>query len=247
MLTYYDEFGEEIDSAAVGIFGLKLTVSSPSWEVETVVIEGKSGQEVIDSTLGPRKLNARVYTMSDDYMDSLELRNDVFAYFTNGRPFYIGEKNLPGVRWKVRSEEWTPERFDQKVQVFEIPLIAYSGSAESVQKFKRQFTTNSILFNNEGNLPIDMEEQNETEIEFRGVSTNLVIFNKTTGTKWQYNKPTTANDVVMIKGVKSTKNGVSIFEDTNLEVLKFKPGWNELEITGSTNFELSISTRFYFL
>lgn len=109
-------------------------------------------------------------------------------------------------------------------------------------KYNKNFS-----FHNIGDEVIDLRAQSETEIEFNGVSNGLTIRNKTTGDTWSYSGSTTANDIVLLKGIRSTKNGESIFKDTNKKILTFAPGWNDIEVSGATDFALTLRTRFYYI
>ena len=57
--------------------------------------------------------------------------------------------------------------------------------------------------------------------------------NKTTGDVWQYMGTSNLNDEIVLEGIRSTKNGLSIFRDTNKRLITIAPGWNEFEIKGA--------------
>jgi len=86
------------------------------------------------------------------------------------------------------------------------------------------------------------------KITFTGASSNLTITNQTTGDMWQYTGTTQAGDTITLDGVRSLKNGASIFGQTNRKLITLKSGWNDFAITGATGaFEISFDFRFYYL
>ncbi|MEZ7173582.1 phage tail domain-containing protein [Sporosarcina sp. OR05] len=247
LIEIYNSNGDKLSSDKLELFGLKLNIPSPSYQLITEPVDGRGGVIVLDRILQPRDISARFFTKSGSYEDSLKLRDELFYIFSSGN-IYIAESNLPGKRWCVYSHEWSPDSLSRMIKEFEIPMTAPSGTSESVNVLNRTYSVFSFVFRNEGNHPIDMRTQEETEITFVGASSSLSILNNTTGDEWKYNGTTTANDVITLKGVRSMKNGQSIFSETNKRLISFAVGNNEFEISGvSGPFELSISTRFYFL
>ena len=144
-------------------------------------------------------------------------------------------------------EDWQPERVNRRVSRVDIPLTANDGVSESVNLFKKKFTEPTFTFKNEGKRIIDPRKQSETEIIFKGASENLTITNLSTGDVWSYDENTTDLEIIKIKGIQAFKDDSSIFGQTNKKLLTIAVGNNEFEVTGATDFELTISTRFYFL
>lgn len=230
------------------LYGLRLHIPSPSYDMPTVNAEGRGGVIVLEKTLQPRSITAEFFTKSNSYIDSLKLRDELYALLGNGNQIYIAESHNPIKRWKVHVEGWSPDRIARKVFKFEIPLLAEMGVAESINVIEKRFINTSFTFRNEGSIVIDPRQQRETEITFKGVSNGLTIHNLTTGDVWTYNGSTVAEDVITLKSVRSLKNDVSIFGQTNKRLLTFAPGNNEIKISGTSgDFELTIRTRFYFL
>lgn len=248
LINIYDSNGNELNLSVLGLVGLKLAIPSPSYDVVTESAEGLDGEVVIAKTLKPRGLNAQFYTKATDYLDSLSVRDELYRILGNGAMFYVSESKQPSRRWKVYLDEWTPERFDIRVHVFSIPLTAPSGTSESINIVDRAFTTPTFSFKNEGSRIIDPRKHIETEIEFMGDSLHLAIMNKSTGDTWNWNGTTVLGDVVLLKGARSFKNGVSVFGQTNKKLITLNPDWNDFEVVGATGpFELTIRSRFYFL
>jgi len=105
----------------------------------------------------------------------------------------------------------------------------------------------SFRIYNAGDKTIDPREL-PLKITFRGASTNLTITNQTTGDCWQYTGTTVKSDFLVLDGIRSLKNGVSIFSDTNRKLITLVPGWNDFTITGASGyFEITFNFRFYYL
>lgn len=250
-----------------GVSGLRLGIPSPSFELVTEEIEG--GKEiVIDKILQPRNLTAEFLAEGKDYIDSLLMRDIIYRQI-NESEFFISESKLPQKRWRVHfSEEYIPERANIRAQTFTVPLIAMSGLSESVgttlddltftaekwqvgqgltlEEPKYTHSTNTFSIYNAGDVTID-PRQLPLKIVYRGASTNLKIKNLTTGDEWTYDGTSGSNDNITLDGIRSLKNGNSIFKDTNKKLLTIAPGWNEFQLTGtSDSFLISFDHRFYY-
>lgn len=248
LIDIYDAEGRKINTDSLGLLGLKLQISSPAYNTLSQQVDGRSGITITDRILQPRKMSASFATIAENYRDSLTLRDTLYRLLGNGKQLFIAESEIPNKRWRVYMDEWNPERRSVKVHTFEIPLVCENGYSESFNVVSRQFTTSSFKFNNEGDLTIDPRIHSETVIEFSGVSTNLIIKNNTTGDQWSWTGTTVVGDKITLNGIRSLKNGVSIFGQTNKRLLTMTSGWNDFELVGVTApFTLTIKTRFYFL
>lgn len=248
LIDIYDSEGRKIDMEGLGLLGLKLQIPSPSYNTITQEVDGRGGTTVMDRFLQPRNLSAEFITMADDYRDSLKLRDSLYRLLGNGKHFFVAESEVPTKRWKVYLDEWTPDRQTVKVHTFEVPLLNENGCSESINLVVKPYMSSSFRFNNEGDLSIDPRIHSETQIEFSGASTNLRIQNYTTGDEWSWTGGTSSGDTILLSGVKSLKNGSSIFGQTNKKLLTMTSGWNDFELVGATEpFTLTIKTRFYFL
>jgi len=248
LINLYNNLGEEINLVSLGLVGLKLEIPSPSYRRIVEKIDGRSGVVVIENILDSRPLVASFMVTADNYDDSLKSRDRLYSLIGNDQTFYVAEDRQPTERWKVYASGWTPERLNRTTSKFDVPLLAESGTSESISIIEKSFNANNFSFKNEGNISIDPNVHSETEIEFAGSSTNLIIRNLTTGDEWSWTGSTLLSDTILLKGVRSLKNDVSIFGQTNKKLITLAPGWNDFEIVGATgSFEIKIKTRFYFL
>lgn len=247
LITVYNEYGQEINVSSLGLTGMKLGIPSPSYQTVVEEIDGRSSM-VVDRILSSRSLTADFISKAKNYDDSLTVRDKLFEMLGNGRVFYVSESKNPLRRWKVYLDSWTPDRLDVSHHRFEIPLFAESGCSESISIIKKTFNSPIFKFKNGGSIIIDPNKQMETEIEFKGASSKLIIRNKTTGEEWSWTGDTLEGDSILLKGVSSFKNNSSIYGQSNKKVITMTPGWNDFEIIGATgDFQLNIRSRFYFL
>jgi hypothetical protein len=248
LIDIYDINGRKFDTVELGLLGLKLQIPSPSYNTISQDIDGISGTTITDRILQSRSLSASFLTIADDYIGSLELRDTLYRLLGNGKRFFVVESKIPDKRWSVYIDDWTPERQDIKVHTFEIPLVCDKGTSESFNLIEKKYTVSSFMFNNEGDRDIDPRIHSDTQIEFSGESTNLSITNNTTGDQWSWTGTTASGDTILLSGVRSLKNGSSIFGQTNKKLLTITPGWNNFTLVGAISpFTLTIKTRFYFL
>jgi hypothetical protein len=115
--------------------------------------------------------------------------------------------------------------------------------------YTKTLSTNPITFTVNNYSAIDIDPRYVgLVITHTGASTNLKIENLTTGDTWQYTGTTIAGDVLELNGVKSLKNGISVFANTNKKLLRLQKGANSIKVTGSTvaTNTLKFDFRFYY-
>lgn len=242
--------GRHFDLMRYGIVTRDFIVSSPEYAREIAELDGLDGAIETDVSLQPRPIAVDIYIKAEDNLrEYVRLRDFVFEVFgSNGRPFYIRDVRFPTKRWLVRLDGGFAPVQERMYGFFTVNLIALSGVSESNNVVKRGYNETTFDFRNGGTEIIDMRSQTETEIIFRGASEGLTIKNDTTGDEWRYNGSTSEGDIITLKGVRSTKNGQSIFGQTNKKLISIAPGNNKFEVRGASgDFELNINTRFYFV
>lgn len=239
--------GQVFDFSVVGIGIRDFVVSSPTYSTSYVKLEGMTGEQDIGTEMGARIIRASLYYEAERMEDYADKRDELFAIFRSEEAFYLIDSRSPGKHWKVKTDGFfEPDQHGVHI-LFDVVFKAASGVSETRLIKEKTFTEPVFQFKNEGNAKIDMRFQSETEIQVIGASTNLEIHNKTTGDVWKYNGSSAGGDRILLKGVRSVKNGNSIFGQTNFKLISFAPGWNDIEVRGATAFTLKIRTRFYFL
>lgn len=83
------------------------------------------------------------------------------------------------------------------------------------------------------------------KVNFEG--SGLTVTNKTTSSSWSYSKAATKSDNIILTGISTTLNGNPASANTDYGNLTLDPGWNEITVTGATNFTLTFSFPFIYL
>ncbi|MCM3651335.1 phage tail family protein [Metabacillus litoralis] len=233
-------------------------------------VEGRDGSIPLATEYGERKLTAIFVTYAFDYYDFDLLQDEIFKLFQTRDEMTIIDSKQPGKQWHVKVENvFSVEAIGGIVGRFQVDFISSKPYGESVgttmdpQTFDSELwqigqgliteetsythTTTTFRIYNAGDEEVNPEKL-PLIIKYKGASTNLEIKNLTTGDVWKYTGTTLPGAVIELNGVKSFKNGASIFSDTNWAVIKLAPGWNDIELIGTNgSFEISFDFRFYYV
>lgn len=246
-LNLYDSNRNRFNLEEIGLYGSKLTIPSPSYSVQTVEID--NGQTIVtDKRINPRELKAEFLTKALDYKDVLEQKSLLFGLLGNGEKFYIEQTHRSNILWKVHLGNWTPEHVGTKSTSISIPLTCYSGMSETINFVRKTFNEPNFYFNNEGSVLID-PRYHELEITIKGDFPNgLTLRNETTGDIYEFRGALSPTDELKLVGVRSLLNEKSVLGQTNLKLITFSPGRNNIVVSSSEEpFEITIKTRVYLL
>jgi hypothetical protein len=239
--------GEIYYTSDYGARIIDFIVPSSTWRHETQSIEGGNGVIPLLSTYEQKTIQLSFTFFAPDIEEYIEKRDMFNQIFKSFKTFFVSDSKRPGIRWGVRAEPFTIEREGLRGKA-QIDLTVFSGHAESINVDVQIFDTSTFTYTNEGNELIDMNKQNETEIEFQGASTDLIIRNLSTGQEWSWIGNTIVDDVILLKGIAAKKNNTSIFGLSNRKTIDLVVGDNDFEIVGATgDFTLTMRTRFYYL
>jgi hypothetical protein len=253
--------GTTYDLKELGIRTKDFIVSSPSYRHETEEIEGGDGVVDLGTTLDARDITCVFRMTAADISEVPLLRNEVFRIFNSQESFYLIDEREPGKRWEVKCSNSYTIAQNFIYGDFQVNFIAFTGVAESVdstlnmalaqmsgnktQSYKH--TTASFEILNDGDKEIN-PRRIPLVIQYKGASTNLEIKNLTTGDIWSYTGTSAAGDIIELTGIRSTKNSLSIFRNTNKKLISLAPGWNEFQLVGASgSYEISFDFRFYTL
>ncbi|MCP1124558.1 phage tail family protein [Bacillus sp. 3103sda1] len=258
-------------SKETGYFILYFRPESLQVNVNYEYIDGRDIPVEVSSQPQRRKIPMALLIESYDFPDFALKRNEFFQILDSREPFYVTVDTEPGKRWLVRADSFTPDHITTKVGRCNITLQCVSPYAESIgttldpmtfdselwqigqgliaEDMLYKFSVTSFQVYNAGDVAINPKEPRmPLVIRVYGVTQNLSITNRTTGDVWQYTGETTASDVIELKGVRSLKNGVSIFGNTNYKLINIATGWNDFVIGGVTGpFNIEFDFRFYYL
>ncbi|RDW17639.1 phage tail family protein [Oceanobacillus arenosus] len=271
MIKVFDTNWNEIDYRSSGLTCLSFIPESLSPLFETDTPDGEDGQIIYGTNITPRNLYARFYLKAVDHYDYQLLRDEIYSLFDPRRDLYLVDTRQPGKRWKARySGAFSPEYINQITGQFELTFIASKPFSESIGTSLNPQTFDSELWQIGQGLITDETKyiHNTTKfriynagteiinpkkhpliIKYKGASTNLQINNNTTLETWSHTGTTTVNDTLELNRLRSLKNSVvNIFQNTNRRSISLAPGWNEIELIGTSgSFEVTFDFRFYYI
>jgi hypothetical protein len=253
----------------IWVSSFRIPSLSPSRVTER--IESRHGSILLGTTLLERRITASFSVEALNPQEFDLFRDELFRVFDPLQKLYIIRDLQPDKRLEVWVDsDFTPEYITLEDGEFDIEFVMYTPFLESVGTTLHpapsdyifqvgrgrlqdtdpliQYVFNQPSFSvwNDGDIAIDPRER-ELKIIFTGVSSELSIRNLTTGDEWAYTGDTEATDTILLQGIRSLKNGSSIFGQTNRKLITLAPGWNEFEITGATDFTISFDFRFYYV
>ena len=82
-------------------------------------------------------------------------------------------------------------------------------------------------------------QKHDLKITIKNVSGNLTIQNKTNNSSWKYKENLVANDVILIDGIYTYKNGNYDSMSTDFGYLKLNKGYNEIILSQEADIEFS--------
>lgn len=260
--------GTEYRTQDYGLKTLDFRIDSPSPNTITEIIEGRSGFIDLGTVYEGRSMEASFF-MSTGSTEYTVRRNDIFRIFDSREHFYLIDDREPSRRWLVKCDGgYQIEQITANKGRFNVQFISSQPYSESTfttlnpdehsqvlqvsqENFndppvQYSFTTDTFFVWNDADITINPREH-YLKIIFSGASTNLQIDNLTTGDTWSYTGSTIAGDEVVIEGIRSLKNGTSIFRDTNRKLITLSRGWNEFTIMGATDINIDFDLRFIYL
>ncbi len=207
--------------------------------------------------------------IAQDIYDYYLLRDELNELFTRDETFYIIFKREPYKRWKVKLAQQFSTEPNPRMEPFTVEFRTVDKYAESIadtstikewdvdkwgwnntiaweEELKYTFNSSSFTVKNLGNVPIDPREH-ALEIVLKGTfSSSVTITNSTTGETFQYNGALSSTDTLTLKGVRTLKNGTSVFKDTNKKILTLAVGDNSFTITGGAVSRIVFNFRFLY-
>src|SRR5690606_8833695 len=236
----------------IGVIVNRLVIESPSPIHHRERIEGVDGYIDLGTEYGGRNILADCTLIAVDLLDYALARDEVFRIFDSKQPFYLLPDESPGKRILVKYD--SPYSMARVADIGEFSISFASNSAyfESIGTTLDPKTFDAEVWQVGQGLTVDETKYTHTDIAFqiynvgdvtinprslplvitfKGASTNGVrILNSTTGDEWEYLKATTAEDIIKIDGVRTLKNGESVFADTNRKLITLKPGRNDFYV-----------------
>lgn len=252
----------------ISIIDFKVDSPSPRFYWET--IDNRNGLIDMGTNYAERTLRGAFEFVAEDFLDFPLLRNEIFRIFDSREVFYLIDDREPGKRWLVKANGYSPDQLIASRGKFDVDFISPSSFAESIgttldpltfdlevwqtgqgltldETMYTYSTTSFQIYNAADGVTIDPRDL-PLIITYTGASTNLQIKNLTTGDTWTYTGTTVAGDTLKLDGVRSLKNNVSVFGNTNHNLITLAPGYNDFQLIGTSgSFTISFDFRFYTL
>ncbi|WP_121605512.1 distal tail protein Dit [Virgibacillus sp. Bac332] len=261
--------GKTYDLKKLGIRTKDFIISSPSYEHATETVAGRPGAIDMGSTFGPREITCEYKAIAYDTADFPLMRDEIFRMFRSDEAFYLIEKREPGKRWLVKVSNTFQLEQAYVYGDFSVTFICNKGFAESIattatpyewdvdmwqwgmgldwDNHQYDHTENNFTILNSGDIAVDPRYRDLKITIQANAPSYLELINHTTGDNYKYNGSLDLNDTLLIDGIRSTKNGFSVFRDTNKKLITLAPGSNEIEVKGATVERILFDFRFYYL
>ncbi|ECK8256617.1 phage tail family protein [Listeria innocua] len=248
----------------------EFNVPGPNFTTERVSMETFDGEIDMGSVLAKRDITFQLILVCSNYAEYILKRNEFIKFISGKEEIYVIDERHETVRWPVKVESLNiQQKGGAPICDIAGTFVCAQGLSESVGstldgfKFSNRkwsigqnipssetaeyvFDTNKFKVYNASDIAINPERY-PFIIRYKGASEGLRINNKTTGQVWSYKGITTRTDELEINQVYSLLNGAGIYGDTEKSTIGLAPGWNEIEIMGSTGpLEISFDFRFYY-
>lgn len=260
--------GEQILASSIGIHTESFSPPSPNYSHTYTSI---SAHRVTASTaqLQQRTIPWVFDINSNDKYDQSLQRLEVFRLLGGTEDFYVIDMRLPFIRWPVHVDggfSMSPYQgsnvISDDVTVNLIVSEGYGETTAASDQLDEIFAFGLLPSNDDydysftnqtsckvyvaGVIPLNADEH-PMLIKFHGdVATTLSIKNATTNQTFSLTKPLNKNQELLIWGGVPAVDGVQVYGSSNHAYLDFVLGYNDLTISGATNFDVTFSTRFYY-
>lgn len=259
-----------IDLHEHNLFVNSFRIISPNFEHVSENVDGRHGSIYFGTSLRERRISAKITIEGEDYIDFDLLRDKIYRIFNPLEKFYIIRDIQPAKRVEVSvASEFDIDYIWLELGEFQIDFVIHSPFFESIGTTldpltfdsgkwqvgqgliadKLEYVHSKSIFKiyNAGDVEVD-PRQLPLKIKFQGASNNLALRNESTGDTWIYYGSSGVNDTILLDGIRSLKNGTSIFKDTNKKLISLKQGWNDFTLLGgSGSFLISFDFRHYYL
>lgn len=220
-----------------------------------------------------RYINILLQLNGNDINDYAMSRSEVFSLFSTTEEFEVVDEKEPYKKWSVRSDGNFSVGRNVKSGTFDLVLICNKPFAESIinttqlpefkewdsntiswgmgfdydneSEIKYNFNQNQFSVNNFGTAEID-PTISKLKITIRGNGNNIIMRNVTNGTEYRYNGTLNNGEELVIDGVMSKKNNISVFRNTNKKLIELSTGKNDIILEGMQNLEIYFDFNFQY-
>lgn len=132
----------------------------------------------------------------------------------------------------------------QNIKQWDIDLWTWNSGIDWNSTYQYEQTSNSFLIHNIGDATIEPSSW-DLEITIKATtSTFFQLINFTTGDIYEFYGGLTPSDTLIIRGVRTFKNDLPAFGDTNRKLISLAPGSNNFRVNGASVQSISFNFRY---
>lgn len=266
--------GEDEVEASEAIPGLLFLGDDESPAIATSYQQniGRDGQMIQTINYDKNVINAKFWLHFGDWYNYKLAKHDIYKLFNSRKTMRIRTDAEPTiVKYVVpASFEIAPSEDGSHDIVFTIAFDNPSGYKYSMVRSDELYVYNSLwqlgmslpineelaYTNSKSNFKIynasDVEidpyfQNHDLVIKTNFSGKNITIKNNTTSSSWTYNKPATKSDNIILDGIATTLNSKPASANTDYGNITLAPGWNDISVTGTTDFSTTFSFPFVYI
>ncbi|WP_010051794.1 phage tail family protein [Carnobacterium maltaromaticum] len=258
---------QEISKAKNFIF-TRYSLGSPQPENRYAENQSISGSIPIDTIYHKKPIVCTFGLLAKTKYQFKLIEREFQDIFYQESEYYIWFSDMPGIRYLVKPQAYDMNRMLVNMSSIELTFEAFEGYGESrgttqeLFEYKTEkwqlgmniphgeglvYTANEKKFKiyNASNLVIDPRKRHMLDIQIKGVGTPT-LKNLTTGDLFSLNPFIEKKDELILSGVYPMLNKNHCGRQTNHGLITLEKGWNEFEIDGIVDFEVSFNFRFLY-
>lgn len=110
------------------------------------------------------------------------------------------------------------------------------------------FTNKSFKVYNASDIAIEpYKQKHDLRILFKFSGSQMKITNKTNGSSYTYNNSSNGNEQIILDGISTTLNGNPASANTDYGTVTLETGWNDIDVSGADNVDITFSFPFIYL
>lgn len=261
----------EINEKISGIEAMGITKVAPQLTPLTKQIVGSDGELSYGAYYGASTVKAKVYLAGKDVYDYKLLVSELYRLLYSRKPIRIRDEVEPNICYWVFVKPMTVTTINYTHGTADIEFINPSGFRYSLKNSDElagtdyqfgmnetntdnthrtigyHFTDNDFWIYNDSDITIDPYiNRHELKVILK-CNGKPKIENQTTGTSISVNNNITTDNTFVLNGVDSFLDGQDYGINTDLGYLTLASGWNNINISGASNVDVTFSFPFIYL
>ncbi|MHA5111165.1 phage tail family protein [Oenococcus oeni] len=232
------------------------------------------GEQFIQTVIAPTTITCRFMMTFSDWYDYQLNKNQFYGLFGNKDLIRIRTDSFPAKVAYVRPQSFDviPSEDGSNSCIIEVVFDVPSGYKQSIMRSDSLYTYGENAWQVGMNLPngqklnytfngdssirvynasdVDIDpyfSKHDLRILINFAGSGIKISNSINGTEWSYNKAQSFSDSIVLDGVDTTLNGTNANLNTDFGYIKLNKGWNDIVVTGTTQYRITFSFPFLYL